>query len=463
MEHSDFSRSGYYPSDSTMDDNAGDTGNDTSALTSLDEDPYGGSESLENADYSNTGDGHETFQATSQYDPAQHDFEMSFINQVFPQEDSSSMPESLHAGQLNQSQESMSVYDVQPEAEPSDVSQYDAGWPPSQYSDFHHAPHSQLSYQSYPHQPVFPTYGASYHDHFQPQYAVPSAQEGLGSTGPGLGEDNATRNVPHVSHQDDFGGESGKHYGVHLHQGRYNMVFTPHQSIVRGRDDPWSTELEPNHHQRDLEQQVESIVGVIDTSEVSYTNDPADRVHGFDMSIAAPSSYPGITESEEISEGTIPLVETFQSNSIASLQNSGFGSHYKGLEGLAVPWPQTGGQQRAPPIRHRSGDRYDITPVARDNYLETPAHGAPISPPRPENFEALTAEVILDDIEDRSITARQEFGLARKNSVARSSHEAMLDGSTTVSAIPNLLCNRKLQVPDQQKTTLITSLPQPGH
>jgi hypothetical protein len=35
-----------------MDDNVGHTSNDTSALTSLDEDPFGGSRSLENPEYS---------------------------------------------------------------------------------------------------------------------------------------------------------------------------------------------------------------------------------------------------------------------------------------------------------------------------------------------------------------------------------------------------------------------------
>lgn len=360
MDRSDFSRSGYDPSNSTMDDNVGHTSNDTSALTSLDEDPFGGSRSLENPEYSDTGDGDDIVRTVDTYDAAQHDLEMSWINHDFEQEWPSSKPNDLHASQQGQSQGSMSVYDVQPEAEPTNISQLNGERPPQQYNNVTHARHSQSSSTDHPHPPVLAIHDGFYCDHLNLAYAGPSAQ-GHDHTRLGFEKNNATRNAPYFSHGDDLGDKFGKCYNVHSHQGRHDTFFAPPQTLAGGRDPPWSTITKPNNREEDLHRRVEGLVVMIDPPKVNHTSGFAGKAHSLDVSMATLNYTSGIAGSGQSSEGITRPVETFQSNSINYMDDSGLGSYCEGLEGLAMSGLPTRGQVNGPMNLFQSTDGYDMT------------------------------------------------------------------------------------------------------
>ena len=69
----------------------------------------------------------------------------------------------------------------------------------------------------------------------------------------------------------------------------------------------------------------------------------------------------GIAGSGQSSEGITRPVETFQSNSINYMDDSGLGSYCEGLEGLAMSGLPTRGQVNGPMNLFQSTDGYDMT------------------------------------------------------------------------------------------------------
>lgn len=343
-----------------MDDNVGHTGNDTSALTSLSEDPSGSSQSLGNPEYSDTGDGDRIVQTVDPYGVAQHDLEMSWTNQASQWEWPSSKPTGLHASHLGQSQDSVSVYDVHPEAGPTTVNQLNGERLPLQYSNVQYARDSQSSSTNHPHAPALTMHDEFYWDHFNLRHAGPSAQ-GLDHTRSGFEKNNAMQDAPYFSHGDDLGDKFKKCYNVHSHQGRDDTFSIPHQTLAGGGDPPWSTITKPDNRQQDLHRRMVSFWGIIDSPIANHTSGSAGKAHSPDVSLATSNYVSGITESKQSSEGITRPVETFQSDSIGYMNDSGLGSYCEGLEGLAMPELPTSGQVSGPMALFQSRDGYDTT------------------------------------------------------------------------------------------------------
>ncbi|CAN9394854.1 unnamed protein product [Alternaria alternata] len=265
-----------------MDDNVGHTGNDTSALTSPSEDPSGGSRSLGNPEYSDTGAGDRIVQTVDPYGTAQHDLEMSWINQAFQWEWPSSKPPGYMLVKA-QSQDSVSVYDVQPKAGPTTVSQLNGERLPLQYSNVHHARDSQSSSTDHPHPPAPAMHDEFYWDHFNLRHAGPSAR-GLDHTRSGFEKNNATQDAPYFSHGDDLGDKFEKCYNVHAHQGRDNTFFIPHQTLV-GRRPSMVYNNKARQPSTGLASTDGEFLGNIDPPVANHTSGSAGKAHSPDVNV----------------------------------------------------------------------------------------------------------------------------------------------------------------------------------
>jgi hypothetical protein len=104
-----------------------------------------------------------------------------------------------------------------------------------------------------------------------------------------------------------------------------------------------------------------SFWGIIDSPIANHASGSAGKAHSPDVSLATSNYVSGITGSKQSNEGITRPVETFQSDSIGYMNDSGLGSYCEGLEGLAMPELPTSGQVSGPMALFQSRDGYDTT------------------------------------------------------------------------------------------------------